>query len=47
MATLAEGNREAGSYTADSSAEGYASGIYYYRLSAGGFVETKKLLLLK
>jgi hypothetical protein len=45
--TLVEGNRERGSYRAEWNARGEASGIYYYRLSAGGFIETKSLVLLK
>jgi hypothetical protein len=37
----------AGVYTAEWNATGFASGIYYYRIVAGGFIQTKKLILLK
>lgn len=37
----------AGNYTRQWNAGGFPSGVYFYRLQAGSFVETKKLLLLK
>ena len=51
-ATLAGGFREAGSYTLrwdgrDDTGHGLASGVYFYRLTAGERVETRTLLLLK
>lgn len=36
-----------GSYTVQWNAEKFSSGAYFYRLQAGTFAETKKLLLLK
>ncbi len=52
VATLVNGRQEAGSYTVPFSAIGentltLASGVYFYRLEAGSFVATKKLLLMK
>ncbi len=37
----------AGSYSREWNATNLASGVYYYRLHAGSFVQTRKLLLLK
>ncbi len=36
-----------GRYEVKWDAHEYASGIYFYRLQAGEFVETKKLIVLK
>jgi hypothetical protein len=47
VATLASQNLAVGSYRVDWNARGVASGVYLYRLVAGSFVDTKKLLLIK
>jgi hypothetical protein len=47
IATLFEGEREPGNYEATFNGKGLASGVYFYRLSAGNFVDIKKLVLLK
>jgi hypothetical protein len=47
VATLVNGRQEAGSYTVPFNAVRLASGVYFYRLQAGGFVETRKMLLVK
>ena len=41
------GNAEAGEHTVEWNAETNASGIYFYRLEAGSFTATKKMVLLK
>lgn len=47
VATLLDGAQDAGYKSVEFSAAILPSGIYYYRLQAGNFIETKKLLLLK
>jgi hypothetical protein len=51
VATLVNGRQEAGSYTVPfNTNEGtlsLSSGVYFYRLEAGSFVSTKKLILVK
>jgi hypothetical protein len=47
VATLVNRKQQAGSYIVEWDASGIASGVYYYRLVAGEFVDTKKLVLLK
>ncbi len=51
VATLVDEFREAGSYEVEfKSAVGslqLASGIYYYQLKAGNFIQTKKMMLMK
>ena len=47
VATLANEREPAGSYHVQWNATGFSTGIYFYQLSAGTFVHTKKMLLLK
>lgn len=46
IATLVNGEKPAGAYTVDFDASGLSSGIYFYQLQAGDFVETKKMILM-
>jgi hypothetical protein len=45
--TLVNENQNAGAHSVTFNASNLASGVYFYRLTAGSFVETKKLMLLK
>ena len=45
--TIVNEKLEPGYYKYQWNASGFASGVYFYRLTAGNFVSTKKLLLLK
>lgn len=45
--TLFSGELKAGVYKVDWNAEKYPSGIYFYRLSAGSFTESRKMILVK
>ena len=47
VATLVNEEEEPGSYQVRFDGKGLASGIYLYRLQAGDYFETKKLVLLK
>lgn len=47
VAVLVNEFREAGRYEVEFNASRLASGIYVYRLQAGSFVETKKMILLR
>ena len=47
VATMVNENKPAGVYTARFEARSLASGVYFYRLQAGNFVDTKKFILLK
>jgi hypothetical protein len=47
VATLVNETQPAGHYTIQFHAGGLASGVYFYRLKAGGLVSTRRFLLLK
>jgi len=47
VATLVNAQQQPGSYEVNWDASGFASGIYFYTLTSGDFISTKKLILLK
>jgi hypothetical protein len=47
VAQLVNGEMDAGHHEVKFDGRGLSSGIYFYRLQAGNFVETRKLLLLR
>lgn len=47
VATLVNEMKQPGKYTLQFDGSGLASGVYFYRLQAGSFVQTKKLLLMR
>jgi hypothetical protein len=47
VVTFVDEAKSAGSYTATFNAANLPSGVYFYRLEAGAYQDTKKLLLLK
>jgi Secretion system C-terminal sorting domain len=47
VATLVNQEKPAGNYKVEFNAADLASGIYYYKLSAGSFSEVKKMVLIK
>jgi hypothetical protein len=47
IATLVNEIQEAGYHSAEWNAGGVASGVYFYRLQAGDFVQTRKMVVLR
>jgi hypothetical protein len=47
VSTIVYGELQAGTYNRQWNATNMASGVYFYRMQAGSYVNTKKLLLLK
>jgi len=47
VADLVDEEQETGFHQVEFDASGLASGVYFYRLMAGGFVQTNRLILLR
>jgi len=47
VASLVNEQQQAGVYRADFTASNLSSGVYFYKLQAGSFIETKKMILLR
>ncbi|MHC4145048.1 MAG: T9SS type A sorting domain-containing protein [Planctomycetota bacterium] len=47
VASLVTGDHPAGTFKAMWDASGMPSGVYFYRLTAGEYVQTKKAVLMK
>ena len=47
IATLVNGKKQAGTYTVGFNAMQYPSGIYFYVLHAGNYIQTRKLVYIK
>jgi hypothetical protein len=47
VTTLVNEYKPAGNHKVELNAEGLSSGVYFYKLQADGFVETKKMILVK
>ncbi len=47
VATLLNEQLQPGSYSVDWDASNYPSGVYFYKLEVGDFVQTKKMVLIK
>jgi hypothetical protein len=44
---LVNGEKEAGQHSVEFDAASLPSGVYFYKIQAGSFVETKKMILIK
>jgi len=47
IATIVNEEKLVGSYEVEWNATGIPSGIYFYQLKAGKFIQTKKMLMIK
>jgi len=47
IATLVNKEQPAGSYEVEFHGVSLTSGVYYYRITTGSFIETKKMILIK
>jgi hypothetical protein len=39
--------QQAGYYEVDFNGENYSSGVYFYKITAGDFTETRKMIFMK
>ena len=47
VTTLVNAEKDAGNYSVEFNAASLPSGVYFYRLQADSFIETKKMVLLR
>ncbi|HAX47870.1 MAG TPA: hypothetical protein DCX92_02690, partial [Bacteroidetes bacterium] len=47
VAVLVNENLSAGEYKVDFNAHGLTSGVYFYRIESAGFIDVKKMMLVK
>jgi hypothetical protein len=47
VVTLVNKNQVPGSYQVEWDGSDFPSGVYFYRIQAGDFVKTKRMLLIK
>jgi hypothetical protein len=47
VATLVDEVKEPGTYTVQFSGSGLASGVYFYRLTAGSYLATRRMMLVR
>jgi hypothetical protein len=47
VTTLVNEEKPSGNYEVEFNASSLSSGIYFYKLHAGSYVETKKMILIK
>lgn len=45
--TLINENKQAGSYTVNFNAAALSSGVYFYKITSGGFTDVKRMMLIK
>jgi hypothetical protein len=47
IVTLVNEEKVAGNYSVEFNATSLPSGVYFYRIQAGDFIQTKKMVLMK